>query len=77
MYLVNPKVRELLVMVHAMVEAQDHVSDDFDAEIWLNSWIETPQPALGGRTPSDLLESDDGLEIVRRLLGAAASGAYQ
>jgi len=50
---------------------------DFDTAKWLGQWIETPQPSLGGRKPSDLLDTPTGLEIVSRLLGAIQSGAYQ
>lgn len=50
---------------------------DFDTASWLGRWIERPQPALGGRRPAELIESPTGLEMVSRLLGSAASGAYQ
>ncbi|MES2116635.1 MAG: MbcA/ParS/Xre antitoxin family protein [Pseudomonadota bacterium] len=49
----------------------------FDAMRWLGTWIELPQPSLGGRKPADLLDTPTGLEIVARLLGALRSGAYQ
>jgi hypothetical protein len=49
----------------------------FDAEKWLARWIETPQPALGGRKPSELLDTPQCAEAVLRLLGAIESGAYQ
>lgn len=50
---------------------------DFDVAPWLGAWIETPQPALGGRKPADLLDTPSGLEAVLRILGALESGAYQ
>lgn len=50
---------------------------DFDAARWLGRWIETPQPALGGRLPADLIDTPTGHEVVARLLGAIESGAYQ
>lgn len=49
----------------------------FDVAQWLGGWIETPQPALGGRKPADLLDTPSGLEAVMRVLGALESGAYQ
>lgn len=52
-------------------------AEDFDAAKWLGRWIDIPQPALGGRKPSELLDTPTGLEIVLRLLGAIESGAYQ
>ena len=71
------EMRQLLQIVHGMVKAQDHVPQDFDAEVWLFRWVERPQPSLGGKTPKEVLGTYGGLEVVRRLLGAAASGAYQ
>ena len=52
-------------------------ASEFDAAKWLGTWIERPQPALGGRRPSDLLDTPTGVEVVARLLGAIESGAYQ
>ncbi len=50
---------------------------DFDAARWLGHWLEIPQPSLGGRKPAELLDTPTGVEIVARVLGAVASGAYQ
>lgn len=50
---------------------------NFDSAKWLGRWIERPQPALGGRTPADLIDTPTGVEVVARLLGAIESGAYQ
>jgi len=50
---------------------------DFDAAKWLGEWIERPQRSLGGRKPADLLDTPTGTEVVARLLGSIASGAYQ
>lgn len=49
----------------------------FDAAKWLGRWLETPQPALGGRRPSELLDTPTGLDVVLKLLGALESGTYQ
>lgn len=50
---------------------------DFDVARWLGQWIETPQPALGGRKPSELIDTPTGFAVVARLLGAIESGTYQ
>ena len=50
---------------------------DFDAAKWLGQWLETPQPALSGRKPAELIDTPTGFAVVARLLGAIASGAYQ
>jgi uncharacterized protein (DUF2384 family) len=52
-------------------------AEDFDAARWLGKWIDIAQPALGGRKPSELLDTPTGLEVVLKLLGAIESGAYQ
>ncbi len=49
----------------------------FDTAKWLGQWLETPQPALGGRKPAELIDTPTGLEVVAKLLGAIQSGAYQ
>jgi putative toxin-antitoxin system antitoxin component (TIGR02293 family) len=49
----------------------------FDAAKWLGQWIESPQAALGGRRPADLLDTPTGTDVVARLLGAIESGTYQ
>lgn len=58
-------------------EGPDPWPDGFDPRMWLEEWIRRPQPALGSQTPSDLLESDEGFESVRRVFGALWSGSYQ
>lgn len=72
-----------LAMVRLLGQAHDIVSHStapgaagFDTAEWLGEWIETPQPALGGRKPSDLLDTPTGFEIVSRTLGALESGSY-
>ena len=58
-------------------QSTSSAAENFDAAKWLGRWIESPQPALGGRKPADLVSTPTGLEIVSRLLGAMESGAYQ
>jgi uncharacterized protein (DUF2384 family) len=52
-------------------------ADGFDAAKWLGRWIETPQPALEGRRPAELLDTPTGVAVVARVLGAIQSGSYQ
>jgi putative toxin-antitoxin system antitoxin component (TIGR02293 family) len=49
----------------------------FDAARWLGEWLDVPQPALGGRKPSQLLDTPTGITLVAKVLGAIESGAYQ
>jgi len=71
-------------MAKLIAKAKDIVSNStaaeakgFDAAKWLGKWLEIPQPALGGRKPSELLDTPTGLDVVLKLLGAIESGAYQ
>lgn len=69
---------KLLGLAQAIVsDSTATEAESFDAVRWLGQWIERPQPALGGRKPSDLLDTPTGVDIVARLLGALQSGAYQ
>jgi putative toxin-antitoxin system antitoxin component (TIGR02293 family) len=71
-------------MAKLIAKAQDIVANstakeakEFDAAKWLGKWLEIPQPALGGRKPSELVDTPTGLDVVLKLLGAIESGAYQ
>ena len=68
----------LLAIAKGIVENSTAAeAKDFDVAKWLGHWIERPQPALGGRTPADLIGTPTGLDMVTRVLGAIESGAYQ
>jgi putative toxin-antitoxin system antitoxin component (TIGR02293 family) len=70
-------------MAALLAKAQEMATDTaatearFDAGAWLGRWIELPQPALGGRRPSELLDTATGVLVVSRLLGSLVSGSYQ
>ena len=68
----------LLAMARDIVEDSTvPEAEKFDIAKWLGRWIEQPQPALGGRKPSALLDTPTGVAMVTKLLGAIRSGAYQ
>jgi putative toxin-antitoxin system antitoxin component (TIGR02293 family) len=66
----------LLGIAQSIVDNSTADVTDFDVGCWLGQWIERPQPALGGRKPSELLDTPTGVEVVSRVLGAIESGAY-
>jgi putative toxin-antitoxin system antitoxin component (TIGR02293 family) len=71
-------IARLLGMAQGMVDGSTAAgAGDFNTARWLGEWLERPQPALGGRTPSELIDTPTGLAVVTRLLGAVESGAYQ
>lgn len=71
MELIN-KVETMLAAEHDHAEARD-----FDVEKWVGRWIQRPQPALGGLTPAELMDTPSGRDSVMKVLGAIQSGAYQ
>ena len=52
------------------------LAKDFDAAVWLNQWIETPQPSLALKTPLDILANPDGLQMTKNLLMRIAVSAF-
>lgn len=66
---------QLLAQLHDMLG--ENVPADWDAAAWLTQWLERPQPALGGATPSEFLGSREGFVSIQKVLGASVSGAYQ
>lgn len=71
-------VSKLLVVVQSILAISTHPdATGFDAVAWIETWMDKPHPALGGRTPSELIEKATGFEVVTRLLGSLESGAYQ
>lgn len=69
-------IARLLGIAQSIVENSTADVKDFDVRKWLGQWLERPQPALGGKRPSEFLDTPTGLEVVSRLLGAVESGAY-
>jgi uncharacterized protein (DUF2384 family) len=71
-------------MIRLLGIAQDLVdsstateAQDFDAAKWLGRWIETPQSALSGLKPADVIDTPTGVAMVARVLGSLQSGAHQ
>jgi uncharacterized protein (DUF2384 family) len=65
----------LLGQVEPMV-ADSGLASDFDVAAWTAKWLDSPQPALGGRRPADLMDTADGRSLVSDLLARMQSGAY-
>lgn len=70
-------LQDIKERLQAALDAGSDSPPEFDLDQWLQDWLERPQPALGGARPVQLLDSPEGLESVRRALGALLSGAYQ
>lgn len=66
---------ELVALVEKIV-AESGSTTGFDARAWLSQWLASPQPALGGSSPDAYLDTQDGRELVIRLIQRMQSGAY-
>lgn len=68
---------EVKERLQSAIAADGNASAEFDLDQWLREWLDRPQPALGGARPAQLLESPEGPESVRKVLGSLLSGTYQ
>jgi putative toxin-antitoxin system antitoxin component (TIGR02293 family) len=66
---------KLIGQVQTIV-AESGEPDGFDAARWVAEWIKTPQRALGGKRPDELLDTADGRQLVSDLIARQQSGAY-
>ena len=65
----------LVMRVQTMIEESGN-PEGFNAAEWVTRWISRPLPALGGRTPDEFLETEDGQALVENLILRMQSGAY-
>lgn len=65
----------LIGQVQAMVNEAGN-PEGFDAATWLANWMEQGLPALGGRKPSEYMDTAVGQALVSQLLDQIRSGAY-
>lgn len=69
---------KLVGQVQTMLEqsGDPELMKNFDAPKWLARWIEEPIPALGDKRPADYMDTNEGREMVSRLLLMMQTGAY-
>lgn len=73
----SPAFSSLLAQARTMATESTHpAAATLDIERWLLNWLRVPQPALGGSTPEQLLNTPAGVKAVSRVLGALMSGAF-
>lgn len=66
---------KLFGQVETMVQESGN-SEGFDPAVWTLRWLEEPLPALGGRTPMELMDTMEGQALVSDTLAKVQSGAY-
>jgi uncharacterized protein (DUF2384 family) len=72
------RLEKLLALAEAITSNSLHPdAKKFDSGKWLGEWIESPQPALGGIKPSEMLDTEAGGQRVYQVLAAIESGSYQ
>jgi uncharacterized protein (DUF2384 family) len=67
-------LEELIEIAEKLLPAEDRKTVDIHK--WFGDWIQIQQPALAGHAPIEILDQPAGREMVKRVLGALASGAY-
>jgi uncharacterized protein (DUF2384 family) len=68
-------MRAVVQQVQTIV-AESGVPEGFDATRWTIDWLAEPNPALGGRTPNEFLNTPEGRALISGLLAQMQSGAY-
>lgn len=66
---------QLIGQAEAIVN-ESGAAEDFDAAAWVGHWLGEPQPALGGRTPGEFMDTSEGRSLVGDLLLRQQSSAY-
>jgi uncharacterized protein (DUF2384 family) len=51
-------------------------SEGFEVDKWLAKWLSMPIGALGGKSPAEYLDTEDGVEMISNLLGQIQHGLY-
>jgi len=62
--------------VERMVASADNI-DGFVSSVWLGQWLVRSCPALGGERPAEyLVDTLEGIALLRQLISQMESGAY-
>lgn len=68
---------KLVSQVEAILaDAGDPEVKDFDATAWLEEWLQTPAPALGGVVPASIVESAEGFKLVSGMIKKIHAGVF-
>jgi uncharacterized protein (DUF2384 family) len=70
-----PSVARLVRLVEKIVAESGNL-ENFDAARWTERWLDRPNAALGGRLPAELMQTEDGRQVVESIVARMQSGAY-
>lgn len=59
-----------------LVEVRELDPEGFDASAWRGAWLDKANLALAGKRPAEYLDTNEGGQIVQRLLAQMERGAY-
>jgi len=68
-------IDRLASRVQTIVEESGN-PEGFDAARWTAAFVSRPMRALGGKTPSDFMGTEEGQKVIENLLLRMQSGAY-
>lgn len=68
-------IAELEAQVYEIVRESGRL-EGFDEKAWVKEWLARPNPALGGRRPEEMLQTEQGRRDLRELLPRQQSSVY-
>ena len=68
-------IGRLTSRVQTIVEESGNL-EGFDAARWTAAFLLRPMRALGGKTPSEFMDTEEGQALIENLLLRMQSGAY-
>jgi len=68
--------RSKLISVAQMIVEESGDTGNFDAGVWIDNWLDQPMPALDWKKPVEYLHTDEGCELLARLLRQMQAGVF-
>ena len=68
-------IGRLASRVQTIVEESGN-PEGFDARRWTEAFLLRPMPALGGKTPNEFMETEEGQALIENLISRMQSGGY-
>lgn len=65
-----------LIRLVEQIVSDSGLSNELNISQWLEEWLHSAVPALGFRSPSEFLDTEEGRELVRSMIKCMQSGTY-